>query len=62
MTPGAAKQSERQAWKPHPDDDADVAAAVQGAERGNLLSPEASDTFLCWLEGSDDDSWRVEFE
>lgn len=44
----------------HRDDRDDVRDAVAGAERGELLSPEASEAFLQWLEGNADDSWRNE--
>ena len=47
-------------WQPHPDDRDDVRDAIAGAERGELLSPEASEAFLRWLEGNADDSWRDE--
>jgi len=46
-----------QLWKPHPDDEADVRDAMQSVECGEVLSVEASDAFLRWLEGSDDESW-----
>jgi hypothetical protein len=49
-------------WKPHPDDEADVNDAMACAERGELLSPEASESFVRWLEGSDDESWHDESE
>jgi hypothetical protein len=35
---------------------------MEGADRGELLSPEASEAFLRWLEGDGDDSWRAESE
>jgi hypothetical protein len=34
--------------------------AIAGAERKELLSAAASEAFLRWLEGSDDESWRDE--
>jgi len=49
-------------WKPHPDDDADIAEAMKAANQRDLLSPEASEVFVRWLEGTGDDSWRVELE
>lgn len=52
----------RKLWKPHPDDEADVREALQCVERGELLSVEASEAFLRWLEGGDDESWRAECE
>jgi hypothetical protein len=55
-------QAPRKLWKPHPDDEADVRDALESVERGELLSAEASETFLRWLEGADDESWRAECE
>jgi hypothetical protein len=55
-----AKRAARKVWKPHPDDEADVRDAAVSVERGELLSVEASESFLRWLEGSDNDSWRGE--
>ena len=49
-------------WRPHPDDDADIAEALDAANRGDLLSPEASEAFVRWLEGTGDESWRAELE
>lgn len=49
-------------WKPHPDDDADIAEAMEAANRRDLLSPAASEAFVRWLEGTGDDSWRAELE
>ena len=49
-------------WKPHPDDEADVGEAMARADRGELLSPEASEAFLRWMEGTGDESWRDELE
>jgi len=57
VTPNA-----RKLWRPHPDDEADVRAAVESAERGELLSVEASEAFIRWLEGADDESWRDDCE
>jgi hypothetical protein len=50
----------RKLWKPHPDDEADVREALESVERGELLSVEASEVFLRWLQGGDDESWRDE--
>ena len=61
MAPEAG-QDARKLWKPHPDDEADVCEAMESVDRGELLSVEASEKFLRWLEGSDDDSWRDESE
>jgi hypothetical protein len=58
----AAPKTARKLWKPHPDDDADIAEAMDAANRGDLLSPEASEAFVRWLEGAGDDSWRAELE
>jgi hypothetical protein len=35
---------------------------MEAAERGELLSAEASEAFLRWLEGAGDESWRGESE
>ncbi len=50
----------KQLWKPHPDDEEDVIEAFASADRGALLSPEASEAFVRWLIGEDDQSWRAE--
>jgi hypothetical protein len=55
-----AKQVERQLWQPHPDDEADVREGFEAVDRGELLSPEASEAFMRWLEGEADESWRAE--
>jgi hypothetical protein len=55
-----ARQAARRLWQPHPDDAADVREAAESVDRGELLSAEASEAFLRWLEGSDDESWRGE--
>jgi hypothetical protein len=60
MGSGAARDQEHQVWRPHPDDEADVLDAIAAADRGEVLSPEASEAFLRWLEGSGDESWRGE--
>jgi hypothetical protein len=57
-----AQDGARRLWKPHPDDQDDLREAIDGAERGELLSAGASEAFLRWLEGSDDESWRDELE
>ena len=49
-------------WKPHPDDEAEVREAMESVDRGELLSVEASEAFVRWLEGGDDESWRGGFE
>jgi hypothetical protein len=49
-------------WKPHPDDAADVREAMACADRGEFLSPAATEAFLRWMEGVGDDSWRAELE
>jgi hypothetical protein len=48
--------------KPHPDDEADIAEALSGVDRGDLLSPEASEAFVRWMEGTGDESWCAELE
>lgn len=62
MSSDRAPSSLRQLWQPHPDDAEDVAQAMEAANRDEFLSPEASESFVRWLEGSGDDSWRVELE
>ena len=62
MASDAAPKTAPKLWKPHPDDDADIAEAMDAANRGDLLSPEASEAFVRWLEGAGDDSWRAELE
>jgi hypothetical protein len=59
VTPEALRAA-RKGWKPHPDDEVDVCEAAESVDRGELLSAEASEAFLRWLEGSDDASWRGE--
>jgi hypothetical protein len=44
------------------DDEADAREALESVRRGELLSVEASEAFLRWLEGGDDESWRAECE
>ena len=61
MDPEASQKSGK-LWKPHPDDEADVREALESVDRGELLSVEASEAFLRWLEGGDDESWRAECE
>jgi hypothetical protein len=56
------KHEARKRWKPHPDDEAEVNEALESVDRGELLSPEASEAFVRWLEGSVDESWRDECE
>jgi hypothetical protein len=36
--------------QPHPDDVADLRAAADAADRGELLTPEQSEAYLRWLE------------
>lgn len=47
-------------WKPHPDNEAEVHEAFASFDRGEILSLEASEAFLRWLEGNEDQSWRAE--
>jgi hypothetical protein len=49
-------------WKPHPDDADDVRKAMACADRGEFLSPAATEAFLRWMEGAGDESWRDELE
>ena len=62
MPPSRATNATPRLWRPHPDDQADIAEAMEAADRGELLSPEASEAFVRWMEGSGDDSWRAELE
>jgi len=62
MGPGTSNRRSAANWKPHPDDEADVSAAAGAADRNELLSAEASEGFVRWLEGHDDLSWRAESE
>jgi hypothetical protein len=49
-------------WQPHPDDAADVREAMACADRGEFLSPAATEAFHRWTEGGGDESWREELE
>lgn len=49
-------------WKPHPDDAQDVREAIACADRGEFLSDAATEAFMRWMEGIDDESWREELE
>jgi len=62
MSSDRASSSTPQLWQPHPDDEADIAEALEAANRGELLSPAASEAFVRWMEGSGDESWREELE
>jgi len=62
MSSDRATVSAPQLWKPHPDDEADIGDAMEAAGRRELLSPEASEAFVRWMEGTGDDSWRAELE
>jgi len=46
----------------HPDDEVDVRDEGHRSGAANSSPPEASEGFLRWLEGSDDESWRAESE
>jgi hypothetical protein len=56
----AAQNAGPKLWQPHPDDAADVAEAMACADRGEVLSPEATEAFLRWTVGGGDESWRDE--
>jgi hypothetical protein len=56
----AAQNAGPKRWQPHPDDAAEVAEAMACADRGELLSPEATAAFLRWMAGGGDESWRDE--
>ena len=62
MVAPEATKTKPTGWKPHPDDEADVCEAAEAVERGDLLSVEASEAFLRWLQGGEDESWRDECE
>jgi hypothetical protein len=62
MKSDAVHDASSKLWKPHPDDAADVAEAMACADRGEFLSPEATEAFLRWAEGGSDESWRDELE
>lgn len=49
-------------WKAHPDDAADVREAMACADRGEFLSPEATEALRAVKEGKGDESWRDEVE
>jgi hypothetical protein len=57
-----AAEKSKKLWKPHPDDEQDVWEACEAADRGEFLSPEASEAFVRWLLGEGDESWRAECE
>jgi len=60
MHTGASNQHAQSLWKPHPDDEDDVHSAMEAVEQGNMLSLAASESFVQWLEGGNDESWRAE--
>lgn len=59
---GRASDAASTLWKAHPDDAADVREAMACADRGEFLSPEATESFLKWMAGEGDESWRDELE
>lgn len=62
VTSDTAPDTAARLWKPHPDDAADVREAMACADRGEFLSPAATEAFLRWVEGASDESWRAELE
>jgi hypothetical protein len=60
MSSDPAHDAAARLWSPHPDDAEDVRQAMACADRGEFLSPAATESFLRWMEGVDDESWRVE--
>ncbi len=60
MSSGTAQGEAHGLCQPHPDNRADIAEAMRAADNGEFLSPEASEAFLRWMEGEDDESWRAE--
>jgi len=57
-----ARRHPGRSWAPHPDDEADLRDASAAAERGELLTADATESFLRWLDGSGDDAWRGELD
>ena len=62
MSSDRAHNTTPRLWKPHPDDADDVRQAMACADRGEFLSAEATEAFLRWMAGVDDESWRAELE
>ena len=62
MASDAAPNTARKLWKPHPDDAEDVREAMECDDRGEYLSPAATEALLRWLNGIPDESWREERE
>jgi hypothetical protein len=62
MSSDRASESPMRLWKPHADDAADVREAMACADRGEFLSPAATEAFLMWMQGNGDESWRDELE
>jgi hypothetical protein len=60
MPSDTARNDAPQLWQPHPDDAADVREAMACADRGEFLSPAATEAFLRWMDGGGDESWREE--
>ena len=52
MSPHPAVGAPPGFWKPHPDDEAEIGAAMKAATQLELLSPEASEAFLRWMEAT----------
>ena len=58
-----APSTRKTLWAPHPDDEADVRAAIADADAGRLLTPEQSEEFLAWLTGEcEKPAWLDESE
>ena len=62
MASHAAQKSTRKLWKPHPDDAEEVRKAMECADRGEFLTPAATEALLRWLNGEPDESWRDDHE
>ena len=62
MASDAAPNTARKLWKPHPDDAENVREAMECADRGDFVSPEATEALLRWLNGIPDESWREDHE
>jgi hypothetical protein len=62
MPPDRAHDAPAGLWKAHPDDATDVREAMECADRNEFLSPRATEAFLRWMEGVNDETWREELE
>jgi hypothetical protein len=51
MESDSATKTCRKLWKAHPDDAENVRQAMECADRGDFLSPAATEALLRWLNG-----------